>query len=80
MKKEQTLLEKALQTNMGSLINAVPNDEKIELAVAYFNGKIRARQAAESLHKSSTNIGSVLATIIRSGCMNGKVKVQLTSE
>lgn len=78
-----TLLETAKQVKCNTAYAGSSSDEMLELAVAFFNGEITYTQAMSALYSNSISRSGKayipLATALRKGILDGKVKLSLLS-
>lgn len=79
LKSKPSLLELAKKTpTRNDEINRSTTDDMAELVVAYFTGEVNARQVAEVLGVSATNVKSHLGTALFHAVRAGKISIALT--
>ena len=72
-----TLLEKAKQAPQGNRCLSDNVRERAELAIAYANGQVTAKQAGDALGCSTNNATTKLGCAILAACRSGIAKVEL---
>lgn len=78
MSVEKTLLEKALVSTTRRMQSSLEPDiqvQRIELALAYAQGKITSGQAAIALGMANKSVTAVLANVLLSGLRRGVLHV-----
>ena len=80
MAKELTLLEKAKNIQTTGVAPSHADEQRIELALAYTQGEVTAKQCAVALGCSPSNIYQYLGRCLVSAVRSGKYKIIKSTE